>query len=164
MLPRWHILGSVIASLVLWLIFPWIAWYYIIIFFFSSVLIDFDHYMCAVWKTGKLGLFSAFGYHRKLMKKESDEYKRGIRRKGDFHIFHTVEFHIAVIFICLVWAPVWYIFYGMLFHSVVDLVALAYKDRLYRREFFLMNWMWKKLEKTNKPLKYEQESKNTKQK
>jgi hypothetical protein len=33
----------------------------------------------------------------------------------------------------------------MFFHSAVDLISLAYEDGLYRREYFLTNWIRKKL-------------------
>jgi hypothetical protein len=145
MLPRHHIILGAIFTIIFWLVFPWTEWYYLALIFLSSFLIDFDHYMDAVLKTKKLSLFNAFDYHRELEKKELAEYKRGIRRKGDFHIFHTVEFHALTFALGLVWLPFLYIFIGMFFHSAVDLISLAYEDGLYRREYFLTNWIRKKL-------------------
>jgi hypothetical protein len=145
MLPRYHIILGAIFTLVFWIVFPWTEWYYIALIFLSSFLIDFDHYMNAVLKTRKMGLFKAFAYHKKLEKIDLAEYKRGIRRKGDLHVFHTLEFTALTFALGLVWLPFLYVFIGMFFHSVVDLISLAFEDRLYRREYFLTNWIRKKL-------------------
>lgn len=147
MLPRWHILwGAVFSALVGW-IFPGTAWYNIALIFFGAVFIDFDHYMCAVLKTGKLSLLEAFEYHKRLGKKTSSERKRGIFGKGDFYIFHTVEFNALVLALGFVFSPFWYILIGMVFHSILDFVYLADKGSLYRREFFLTNWIRRKCAK-----------------
>lgn len=148
MLPRWHIILGAVFTFLFWLAFPQTAWYYLAILFFSAFLIDFDHYMDAVIKTGKISLFDAFAYHRKLEKQEIAECKKGIRRRGDFHVFHTVEFHALVLLAGVLIHPVFlYVFAGMCFHSVVDLISLACEDRLYRREYLLSNWICRKLVK-----------------
>jgi hypothetical protein len=81
-----------------------------------------------------------------LRKKVVEEKGRGIFKKGDFHIFHTFEFHALVLAIGLIFNPFLYIFIGMLFHSLLDLADLTVKDEVYRREFFLTNWVRKKIE------------------
>ena len=146
MFPRWHILSGLIFTLLFWIVFPQTAWYNIALIVFASVLIDFDHYMCAVWDTKKWSLFKAFEYHERLMKIELKEKRKRIFRKGDFHIFHTIEFHALVLAIGLIFSPFFYVFIGMLFHSLLDLVHLLAKSETYRREFFLANWIRKKIE------------------
>ena len=141
MLPRWHILLGLIFSLIIWIIFPYIDWIFIALIFLSSFLIDFDHYMCSVYKTGKLSLFDSFEYHRKERIKYLKERSRGIRRKGDFHIFHTIEFNILVFLLGYLWAGFYYILIGMLFHSILDIISGIYEDWLYRREFLLARWL-----------------------
>jgi len=141
MLPKWHIFLGLLFSLLFWIVFPQTEWYYLAVVFLSTFLIDFDHYMDAVLKTGKISLLKALDYHKKLEKIEIAEYKRGIRRRGDFHIFHTIEFHALVFALGLIWLPFLYVFIGMFFHSVADLIFLIYEDRLYRREYFLTNWI-----------------------
>jgi len=96
MLPRWHILLGAVFSGLLWLAAPNISWFYIALMFASSVLIDFDHYLNSVIKTRRISLFHSFEYHKKLAKQETEEKKSGLFRKGDFHLFHTVEFHILI--------------------------------------------------------------------
>jgi len=150
MFPRWHILSGLIFSIVFWLVFPLTAWYNVALIFLAAFLIDFDHYMCAVWNTNKWSLFNAFKYHIKLKKKADEERKKGIFRKGDFNIFHTIEFHALVLAIGFIFNPLFYIFIGMLFHSLLDLVYLLVKGETYRREFFLKNWIRTKIKAKSK--------------
>lgn len=141
MLPRWHILTGGIFSLALWYFFPQTEWYYLAIVFFSSFLLDFDHYIDAVLKTKKSGLFNAFEYHKKLMKQEKLERKKGIRKRGDFHVLHTVEFHMFVFALGFLHPLFFYVFAGMIFHSLVDFISFAFEGRLYRREYLLSIWI-----------------------
>jgi hypothetical protein len=145
MFPRWHILYGTIFSVLFWVLFPAIAWYNITLIVFGSIFIDFDHYMNAVLKTKKWSLFEAFAYHRKLRKKETEEKRKGIFRKGDFEIFHTIESHLFILALGLVLNPFLYVFIGMVFHSFIDLIDLANRGFLYRREFFLTNWIRRKI-------------------
>jgi hypothetical protein len=141
--PKKHILIGIIFTLVLFFVFPKIEWYYLVIFYLSSFLIDFDHYMCAVLKTKKWSLFSSLDYYRRLEKIELSEKNRKIFRKGNFHIFHTIEFHLFVLILGLLFTPFLYVFYGMVFHSIIDFITLIYTKRLYTREFFFSCWIRK---------------------
>ena len=145
MLPKWHFLLSILFIALVWIIISEISLLYLFLIFFGAFFIDFDHYAVSVWKTGKIGLFDSFKYHDKMKETEEKEKARGIRRRGDFHLFHTVEYLILVFVLDYLWVGFFYIFIGMLFHSVLDLVWLVYEDRVYRREFFLINWLRKKI-------------------
>ena len=145
MIPRWHILLGLIFSALFWIIFPNVHWAYVLLIFLSAVFIDLDHYMCAVWKEGKISLSNALERYRKIERQEIAERKRGIFRKSDFHIFHTIEFHILIFALGFLWQGFFYILVGMLFHSLCDLIDMSVKGRTYRREFFLVNWIAKKL-------------------
>jgi len=145
MFPRWHILFGLIFSILFFVLFPLTAWYNLTIIFFASFLIDFDHYATAVWKTGKWNLSKAYDYYMKLKKKAEEERRKGIFRKGDFHVFHTIEFHALILAIGLIFSPFLYVFIGMLFHSLLDLVDLSIRGELYRREFFLTNWIRRRI-------------------
>ncbi len=144
MLPRWHILFGTIFSLLVWLTSPQINPLYIFLIFFSSILIDFDHYLCSALKTKKLGIFHSFEYHKEMGEIQRKEKDKGIRRRGDFHIFHTVEFHILVGLLSFIWLGFFYVFLGMIFHSLLDIYSFLYEGFIYRREFFLTAWLWKR--------------------
>jgi len=145
MLPGRHILLGALFTLLVWIIYPQTNLIYLFLVFFASVFIDFDHYAASVIKTGRWSLKESFRYHDIEGKKAEAEKKRGIRRTGDFHLFHTVEFHLVVFAIGFVWIGFWYILAGMIFHSILDIIAMAYDGFLYRREFFFFNWLRKKI-------------------
>lgn len=141
MLPRWHVLSGAIFCGLLKVFTPSISYSALTLIFFSSFLIDFDHYMAVVSKTKKISLFSAFDYYEKEGMKNKKNHARGIHNKGDFHIFHTIEFHILVALLGILWTPMFYVFIGMTFHSLLDVGWMIQKDVLYSREFFFSNWL-----------------------
>lgn len=140
MLPRWHIIWGVLFCLVFKLIAPETSYVSIFLIWFSSVFIDFDHYLSAGFQHGKWNPLNAInhGYNRRNeilnLKKEED-----ICEKGDFHIFHTVESHLVIGIIALFFAPLFFIFIGMILHSLLDLIWIVRHDVLDSREFFLIN-------------------------
>ncbi len=143
MFPRWHILLGALFSLLIWLLAPGLPALYVALIFLSSVFIDADHYFNAVMKTKELSLAKALRYHNALLKQEIREKKRGIIRKGEFHIFHTLEFHFLIGLLGFLWIGFFYIFLGMTLHSLLDVISLLKTERFYRREFFLINWVWR---------------------
>ena len=148
MLPRWHILFGGIFSLLIWIVAPKTKLIFILSVFLSSFLIDLDHYLSSVFRTKRLSLFHAFEYHRKIDELELKKKKQGIREKGDFHLFHTIEFHILIGILGLYWIGFFYIFLGIIFHSLIDIYSLLYVKEVYRREYFLTNWVWKKIKRS----------------
>jgi hypothetical protein len=144
MLPRWHIILGAIFTALVWLAIPNIQIIYLILIFLSSFLIDFDHYLVAVRESKKLGIKNSLNVYKKKSIQEEKEIKKGIRKKGDFHLFHTVEFHIFIGLLSYFWIGFYYIFIGMVFHSLLDLFYLIFSGRLHRREYFLFNWAIKR--------------------
>ena len=146
MLPRWHILLGIILTALIWIFNPNINIIYPVLLFLSSVLIDFDHYAASCSKSKKIiSLKESFKYHEDQKKRMLVEKSRGIRKKADFHIFHTIEFQAIIGLFGFFWVGFFYIFLGMVFHSLSDLIYLLYKDFFYAREFFLFNWLRKKI-------------------
>ena len=145
MLSRWHIFYGSIFSLGIWLIVPQLKWYYVLFIFLSSFLINLDHYLYYLIKTKKIRFVDYFEYCKKRMLKEKEENKKGIKTKGDLHIFHTFEFHILVGILSIFWMSFFYILIGMIFHSLLDIIYLVYNGLIYRREFFMTKWLYKKM-------------------
>jgi hypothetical protein len=141
MLPRWHVFWGAVFALVVWFFSPAISPLYVLLIFLSSFLIDFDHYITGAIKIRTLSLRKILKYHDELIDKGKEEQKKGLRKKGNFHLFHTVEFISLVGFLGIWWIGFFYIFIGMIFHSLLDIMYLANKKILYRREFFLTNWL-----------------------
>jgi hypothetical protein len=141
MLPKWHILFGAIFTGILYFISPEINPLYLALVFLASFLIDVDHYIQGVRKTGTWNLKRVFDYHIEENKKAERDLKKGIRKKADFHFFHTLEFHILIGLLSFVWVGFFYIFIGLVFHSLFDLYDGLKKGWLYRREFFFFNWL-----------------------
>ena len=148
MLPRWHILIGGIIAVLIFVAAPKINIINILLFFLASFLIDFDHYICAVWNTHKFGLHEAFEYHKEMDRLDEKRRKKGIKEKGDFHLFHTIEFHILIGILGLFWTGFFYIFLGMMLHSLTDLYSLLYSKEMYKREFFFLHWLYEKITKS----------------
>ncbi len=146
MLPRWHILLGALFTILLWLAVPKISFLYLILVFLASFLIDADHYITSAIKSGRIiNLGESFEYHRKKNKEQEREIAMGIRRKGDFNLFHTVEFHFLIGLLGIFWIGFFYIFIGMVFHSLMDVYDGLRKGWLHRREFFFFNWLRRKV-------------------
>ncbi|MBS3098803.1 hypothetical protein J4462_01175 [Candidatus Pacearchaeota archaeon] len=143
MYPRSHILFGAIFTLIIWYISPEISPLYLALIFLSSFLIDFDHYLSSVIKTKEYSLKKSFIYHNKKLEEEKREIARGIRKKSDFHLFHTIEFHVLVGLLGLFWSGFFYIFIGMIFHSLLDVIGLLSRGAFHRREYFFFEWLGK---------------------
>lgn len=147
MLPRWHILLGAVFTTLIWFFIPGMSFVYLTLIFLASFLIDFDHYTNAAIRNRHLSLKKAFDYHKKKRIEELNDISKGIRRKGDFRLFHTVEFHTIIGLLGLLWIGFFYIFLGMLFHSLLDVSSLLFSGVFHRREFFLFNWARKKIKR-----------------
>ncbi|MBI5804063.1 hypothetical protein HY450_02365 [Candidatus Pacearchaeota archaeon] len=144
MFPRWHIILGLAFTLVIFYFSPGISLLFLSLLFLSSFLIDFDHYVASGLKTGKWSLKSSFEYHRIKGIEEMKEIARGIKKKSDFHLFHTIEFHIIVGLLSFFWIGFFYIFIGMVFHSLLDILYMLNLGALHRREFLFFNWIRKR--------------------
>lgn len=137
MLPRWHILFGIIFCIVFKFISPETSYVSLFLIWFASVFIDFDHYLAAGLHHNKWNPLEALnhGYERRddLLQQKFDI---GVCEKGDFHIFHTVESHLLIGIIALFISPFYFIFIGMIFHSLLDLIWMVKYDVLDSREFF----------------------------
>lgn len=138
MLPRWHIVFGAFFAFVIWLVAPETNKIYLLLVFLSSFLIDTDHYLVAVFRTKKLSFKNSLNYFKILGKMETKERKQKIKRKGPLYVFHTLEFHLFILFLGIIWTGFFYIFLGMIFHSLLDVVWMIKNDRIYRREYFLL--------------------------
>ena len=141
MFPKWHVIYGALFTLIIFLAAPHVGWINLVLIFLASFLIDFDHYINAVKRTKKLGLREAWHYHMEEGKRAHSERAKGIRRRGDFHLFHTIEFHALIAIIGIFFSPFFYIFIGMVFHNLLDVMDMAHRDFLYRREYFLTKWI-----------------------
>jgi hypothetical protein len=142
MLPRTHILIGAILTFIIYYVYPAIPVLYLVLMFLSSILIDLDHYIVAVNKTKSFGLGNAFDYFESLRLRGLREIKKDIRKKGPFMAFHTIEFHIIVLLLGLfAWRGFLFVFIGMVFHSILDIIHMVYNNEIFRREYWFVNWI-----------------------
>lgn len=137
MLPRWHILFSIIFCVIFKLIAPDTSYVSLFLIWFASVFIDFDHYLAAGFMHKKWNPIDAIDHGYERRDKIIDEKSEfGMCEKGDFHIFHTIESHLIIGVIALFISPFYFLFIGMVFHSLLDLIWMVRHDVLDSREFF----------------------------
>ena len=141
MLPRWHILYGLLFTLLLAFVARGVHPFYLALVFLASVFIDFDHYLAFVHKTGRAGLFHSFKYHRKQDEMMRAQERRGLKPKSDFYFFHTLEFHTFVGLLGIAWIGFFYLFIGMVFHSLLDVIDGVRRNTLHRREYFFFKWL-----------------------
>jgi len=132
MYPSRHVFFGAIFCLVILLIFPDISFFYLSLIFFSSFLIDFDHFLAGAYKKKTLNFFAIYKFYTK---------KDFLGSEKHLHIFHTVEFLFLILFLGLFFPFFLFIFIGMLFHSFLDVISMAYHNRLNEREFFFTNYL-----------------------
>lgn len=152
MLPRYHILSGIVFTFAICFLFPQTPIIFLALFLLSSFIMDFDHYIVAAMKNSHLSLFKAFHYHKVQGEINAQNHRKGIFKKGDFHLLHTIEFHTFILVLGFAWPGFFYIFAGMLLHSLLDIIyIISVHGSLYSREFSLANWISKKIhEKINK--------------
>ena len=138
---RWHILLGAIFTLVIWILSPNINQLYLAVILLASFLIDVDHYITYFLKTGNPGFISFFIYHKKKEIETKALIKKGIRKKGDFHLFHTIEFHLLIGLLSFAFPIFFYIFIAMVFHSLLDVIDLLRRGVFHRREYFFFKWL-----------------------
>jgi|SRR3989344_1429688 len=140
MLPRWHIFLGIIFCIIFKFISPNTGYVSIFLIWFASVFIDFDHYLSAGFKHNKWNPLDALNHGHAMRNKAMEQkVETGMCEKGDFHIFHTIESHIIIGIIALFYLPFYFLFIGMIFHSLLDLIWMVKHDVLNSREFFMIN-------------------------
>lgn len=122
MLPKIHFLIGLFVALVLFFIFPALEIIPILVFFLSSFLIDFDHYLYFIIKEKSFNLKKAYFWFRergkrlrKIPKNERKNYSTGT------YIFHGVEPLVLVILLGIsVHKYFFWVAAGMALHLIFD--------------------------------------------
>ena len=130
MLPKSHILFGAIFAIFLYLIFP-ITIIQTSLVFLSSFLIDFDHYIFGAIRKKTLNLKKLYFWHKSL----------GEDHKSIMHIFHSIEFIIILVILSYIFNFYLFILIGTLFHSILDLIEITYKNKWGCREFSLFRYL-----------------------
>ncbi len=141
MLPKEHVLWGAVFSIFLWLFVPWISLSSLTAVFLASFLIDIDHYISAVIRTKSLHPGKAVDWQLREGTRRLKNRQKGIMEQEPFHLFHTLEFHVLIAGIGFFIPLFFYIFLGMVFHSLLDIYTMLRLDNLDSREFFFFKWL-----------------------
>jgi len=141
MLPRWHALLGAIFSIFIYYYFK-ITLIEFLLIFLAAVFIDADHYLWYVVRKKDWNLKNAYKWFRALPR----------RHKSILVVFHTAEF-ILLIFLVSIYFPIFlFIFTGLIFHSLLDVIDMVYHKDLVYREFSLVRYFILKNKRPNKYL------------
>lgn len=140
MLPKWHILFGAIVSIILYYIFN-LNFVQFLIIFFSSVLIDFDHYLFYIFVKKDFNLRRAHKWFIEKTKKFLSLSKNERRFfKNPILIFHGIEFWIILgilsifyhFIIFIIYHFIIFIIIGIAIHMFIDFIEIIYlKEPLY---------------------------------
>lgn len=138
MLPKYHIIFSIILTIILYLLnFDFL---FILLFFLASILIDIDHYFFYIIKKKNFNLGKTYKYFRYELNRA-----RIKKPKTLLFIFHTIEFFLLLLILSLFLNFFWPIFFGCLFHDVIDIICgLFQKHKKYIKAPSLIWYITKK--------------------
>jgi len=129
MYPRYHVLLGLVFSLILFIFCEKINLLAAIIIFFSSFLIDFDHYIFIAWKLKQKNIFKAYSTGVSL-KKEHNRLGKNQKKKllKGFYLFHGFEILIILFLLgFLIHKFFYFILIGFLFHLFLDYLELFFQ-------------------------------------
>lgn len=132
-----HTLFGLVFAFVIWILFPQVNFLSALIIFFSSVLIDIDHFLFYVFKEKDTSL---------SLRKAVDWFLKQTKSPKPFStIFHSVEFLLILAILSFYSKIVFFIFLGFVFHLITDIVFLYIKGDIHLRRFsFLLYFMTRK--------------------
>lgn len=132
MLPKNHVLLSLIFAAALYVWLPVVSVFDVFLFFMAAVFIDVDHYIWYVQSKGDWSLKNAYNHLKKISKTHTEP---------SMMYFHSIEFIILIGVVGFFIPEFLFIFAGMIFHSFLDIIAMASIGRLYVREFSFIRYL-----------------------
>jgi hypothetical protein len=135
MLPKTHVIAGIILSFAIFLLWPAIGLFYLLIFFFSSILIDFDHYLYFIWAKKDFSLAHAYKWFvakrdfiRSLPLSKKAKYQHAVL------IFHGIELWVIVLLLSFIHPMFVYVLFGITIHMFFDFIEIIYyKNPIYSK-------------------------------
>lgn len=122
---KYHILLGLIFSTLLYFLFPELNLSNLLIIFFSSFLIDIDHYLYYVYKKKNINPYRAYKWYVKNIIKFHFFLSKEQQKKAytGLYLFHGIEILIILFFLGNYISSMFtFIIIGFLFHLFTDLV------------------------------------------
>lgn len=143
-----HIILGVVFSVILFLVFPQAGLVGITMVFFSTILIDVDHYIDHVVRKKDWSLKNAYKNSIKKMSKFiSLPRKKRDRFYGGFYCLHGLEFLVVLFILSIIVSRYFFfVFLGVSFHLLLDIIhETKYIDRVDKVSIFYDLYKFKKL-------------------
>jgi hypothetical protein len=124
--PPWHVFFGGLFSIFLFFLFPEIEMINLFLIFFSSILIDVDHYLFYIYEKRGFSLRKAYAYfinHKKKWKNSERDSRKTF--PTSFFIFHGLEVLLLLFALSFFFKPLYFIFIGFSFHLCLDLIEQA---------------------------------------
>lgn len=118
MKPSRHLATSAVFSLALT---PLLVWRSLLVLA-GGVLVDLDRYLWYVARYRTLRIGKAF-----------DQFQGRDRIQGDPRFFHSIEFLIALVVVCLFYPVIWPFALGVFLHVLLDLLVHKTRGRFWLR-------------------------------
>lgn len=131
MLPKYHFIIGILASVLLYLILN-LTLMQVFIIFLASFLMDIDHYFFYIFKTKNYNLNKAhkwFVKRRKIWFSIPPEQRRNYKK--NVFIFHGIEFIILLGILSLFYNLFLYILIGVILHMIFDFIEFYYKKEAF---------------------------------
>lgn len=127
MLPKYHAFLGLIFSFILFLIFPQINSIAFLIIFFSSFLIDIDHYFSYVFRKKEFSIKKAYYFFLKKRKRTlSKKLRNGIPNPRNY-LLHGIEIIFLLLFLGMIFSKYFlFISIGFGFHLILDVLEEKY--------------------------------------
>jgi len=136
MLPSRHAIYGFLFSLIIFIIFPGAGLIGALAIFFGAFFTDFDHYLVFVYRKKNISLKKALDYFYK----QSEEEVKSKKAKSPLMIFHTIESLIVVALLSYYYALFIYVFIGMVFHILLDILYMTQHKLLYTRDHSIIHY------------------------
>ncbi len=130
MLPIIHAISGLLLSA---LLYPYFG-FYVIIIFFSSFLIDVDHFLWCGFRHKNWNLKNVYKF-----------YIGNTKLKDILNIFHTLEFLILLMVLALYFRFFLFVLIGVGLHYVLDAIDLVVNKKYGRRAVSLIGWLKRNL-------------------
>lgn len=132
MIPRYHFILGLIPAVLISFINP----IYGALFLIGAFFIDFDHYMVYVLAFKDFSISRAVRFF-------ADDIATFARKHNVkiFLPFHNIETFVMMLIICIYLPVLYFLFFGMIFHYVLDLIYDYHRFNRFVREFSIIGYI-----------------------
>ncbi|MFA5856711.1 MAG: hypothetical protein WC867_05105 [Candidatus Pacearchaeota archaeon] len=141
MLPIFHFISGLILAILVYYGFE-ITIFQAFLIFFGAFFIDADHYFWYVYEKKDLSFKKARNYFMNSYFNRLKKPKVMVHEKRTM-FFHTFEFLLFTLILSYFWKGFLFIWFGMILHSLLDIIEMSHDKTLKYRQFFLYNHFFK---------------------